>query len=992
MPRALVLLILFCLFGDKTNAAGIDTFRFHTDFVYLNDDNKLMQDFYYSSDSAFSGILDVACYKYDKPNDSILVFAKKNKTVKFKSGINHASLNYSENDENTYYLPVFYTILQKQEVTPPGAYKIFVSISSSDKNYNLSFIYNIDSNLSANSSIRRQVNKTLLPKSKSILGINVSNVASNYTKAAGTALDQARGKINRFYKKRGLTPVEGERDGKKYIDFYYQDWFVGRYEVNENLPIKGQIQQQAEGLESNMGSFTTNDLGDYHSLFSQFRELKKDKKDNQEIQGELSVLGNMSSGQEQYSGIDNNFYEVRGLMQLPVMGMPVDIEGYYTSQDNNRQAKASYIHFHYDVDQAKGELTKLINAYNQKYSETVSKGQGLQMVYGSAINSLQGERNQLLGSLQQQTGASNIQPGHVNIDSLKQVATQQALTKAESDTAMLRQKMMHNADSSGAGQNAQAARNKEQELQTKEAQIKDSVAKKYQKIQEEYNKILVLEQKIQKYQALLSQYKNTTYFDSALAYSKMKGMSNPQDMSYKDMAKQADNILPNGKVKSFTTGITSFDAGMFPKYESQFTMAGQQVKGTDFGYDLGICKAGVTLGSTEYIDAGGNVDKYTTYSGRAIFDHLPGQKVELIYYGYTPSRNAFSGDGFYKDVNVAMPSFREPVSIFSLNYANKLSRYVLLNAEVATSSKRADTTNVIDNVSMGDKMAYSATISGNIPATTISIDGSFDKVGKNFENNTLPLVLNGTTQYKIAATGDFFRSILTLGIEYDYMLQDNFSSVGTATARKWGFNIKTNTRRYPSLSLSYKPFTTFRSYTDTLNIPQRPLLGSVWTGRLSYQLKMHDGRSIRLMATYNKSTSQMDTTRYGSNLAQATCIYMVRDIMATLTIGNMQLSGNEVSALVATPNNTKFMDLVASKTLSKQLSVTAGQDIGIAGFGFCRYSAIGGLMYRLKDKPITARLNMRYNTYELNAGTAWKNLYSGDMEVIWQFRAKMKNK
>ena len=86
------------------------------------------------------------------------------------------------------------------------------------------------------------------------------------------------------------------------------------------------------------------------------------------------------------------------------------------------------------------------------------------------------------------------------------------------------------------------------------------------------------------------------------------------------------------------------------------------------------------------------------------------------------------------------------------------------------------------------------------------------------------------------------------------------------------------------------------------------------------------------------------------------------------------------------------MDITAGKTLSKFLTVTAGQDIGVAGFGFCRYSAIGGLMLRFKSKPITARLNMRYNTYELNAGQAWQNLYSGDMEVIWQFKAKTKNK
>lgn len=945
----------------------------HTDFPFINDDNQLAQELFYSADSTFKGTCQLQCFRFNKPDDSLLLY-KKTISILFKQGTSHTLIRYNDHDNNTWYLPAFYDVLKKIGTMPPGSYKVYITIGSGSAAATTMLLQQVDSDLAVNSSIRREVNNTLLPRHRSFLGIDLGSKLNN--SPAGTAISNAKRKLNRSFAARGLTPVTVQLNGKTYINFYYEDWFVGRYEAKRNLSLARQVTAQQNELAANEGSFTNNDLEDHQTLFSQFRTLKKEKKDKEEIKGELSLSQNISNGQEPYSDLDNNYTELRGSIEVPVAGMPVDIEGMYTTQDARRLAKASYIHFHYDTDKAKEELSKLIHSYNEKYEQTVSKGKGLEMVYQSYITNLQGQRSVAQAALQQQLGSTNISTGKINIDSFKQAAEQTAVKEAKDKQ---QQTAKSDSDTTGNLQNATAH----------EQKVKDSVDKAYRHIQAQYERLQAIERNIIKYQTLLTQYQHTNYFDSALAYSKMKDIQNTDQLTYKQMAKRADNLLPEGKVKSFATGITQFDAGMFSAYQSKFTMDGQQLKGLSFGYDLGICQAGVTIGKTQYIGRDGTVDNYTTYSAKAMFQPYHDQQIGLIYYGYMPSKQMLADD-FFKNMDLATPSFKDPVHIISLDYKGQVSRYVMIDAEAATSINHAPTdTGTL--LTSNNRSAYSVDIEGNIPNTYITVDGSYSKAGAGFQNDALPISPAGTEQYKLAATGDFFKSFLTLGLEYDYMLQSNFASSGGN--RRWGFNIQIHSRRYPSFALSYKPFTTFRSYTDTLNIPQRPLIGSVWISRASYQLRLHDGKSWRFMAMYNKSSSTMDTSQYGTNTLQLTCMYTTKQLMLTVSGGNMQMTGNNTTAvLITTPNQMHFASVNANYNLSKQIGISGGQDVGVADFGFCRYGANAGVVYQFNNIPLVARLNLRYNDYELDETEGWKQLYSGNIDLTWRFKCKMKTK
>jgi len=945
---------------------------------YLNKDKKISQDVFYVTDTPFTGIVTFQCYKFKhNGDDSTLALSKKSLKQHFKKGVNSFKIDFSKGDSG-YVLPKFYQILKRTDNIPAGQYKTYLTVKDGNKVYHQTYLHQIDSLLGANSSVRKDVNKSLEPKPRSFLGMQFKKELSTLqSTSAATALSNANNKIGRTARTRGLTPVQYKRGDKSYIDFYYEDWFVGRYEVKSDEKITDHLKQQ-EGMlaNNNLGSLNTNDLDEHPSLFSQFKELEREKKQDEEIRGEISLSTNVSSGQEQYSNVDDNYYTLTGRIELPVFGLPVELEGMYTSQDHDRQIKSSYIRMHYDADKAKSELSGTMGAYTSKYSEAKSKGIGMEQVYQTSIKNLEGQKAALQSQLdQEKTTQLNGTTSAFNPNDLKNTATADVKSK-ESGTA----NAIGSADTSKSAQQATAD---EAKLKGDQAKVTDSLAAKKQRTRD---RIQALDKKIDKYKMMLAQFRNTTYFDSVVGYNKIQHMSYNDETTYKQLAKSSSAILPDGKARSFLSGITTMDVGMFPQYQSKLTMAGQNMKGIDFGYDLGLLQAGVTAGKTQFIGADGNLDQYTCYSARVSFKPVKKQKIMLLYYGYTPDKKSFSGNGFLNNTDPMTPSFFNPVSIVSIDYDALITKYVMVSAEAAGSYKSSDRTDVPNSEKTGDNLAYHFNAEGNIPCRTpVTLEASWDKTGLGFENNTLPVSMSGTEQYKLAGKTDLFRSFITLGIEYDYMLQDNFSSNGTS--RKWGFDFKTNSKRYPSIAVSYKPFTTFRSYTDTLNIPQRPLLGSVWTSKATYQIKNH-GKSVRFSILYNKSTSSMDTTNYGSNMLQASCTYTDKKATASLNGGTMQVTGTDVTTITV-PNNTKFAGMSGSYRLTKTFSVSGGQEFDFAPFGFCRYSIFGGFNHQFDRIPLTVVINLRYNTYELTEAQGWTPLYSGNIDLIYRLKTKV---
>ena len=965
------ILLQSTLCGAKDHA---DSFRVYIEHPHLGKSKKLLQDIYYHSDSSFIGVINVTCYHYNSNTDSQLVFQTIGQKHFFKKSTNKVSINYSKEDTSTFCYVKYYEILKRTGGLAPGMYKTNVVLTSiqTGRQYNISVSAEIDSNLHAASALRSDINNSLRPKHKSLIGSSFNKkLVSVKAYKSGSALSRVEKDIDDKAKARGLEKFTYNKNGKRFIDYYYEGWFAGRYEVDEKKSLKNQLENQ-DNLSAafNLNELTQNDLTSRPTLFSQFKTFKKQKDDNKEIKGEVSTTANVANNPDPGSGVEDNYYEIHGMLEIPISGVPIQLEGMYTSQDAHRTVKSSYFRIHYDVSKVKEELQQFISSYNQKIAETKSKAIGMEQVYGKMIGTQESQKTRLENELKAET----------SLPDSKDLATMQVDDIV--DTVALKQQAISAADSNNkTGKQAENA-----------AKKKAAALKKKEQIEKKYKELEALDKKIEKYKSLLEQNRNNNYFDSAVAYSKIHTQDYTGPESYKQLLKKSSDILPEGSAKKFVSGLTNVDAGMFSKYSSKYTMSGQMMKGLDLGYDLGFCEVGGTVGKTEYVGRDGTPDKYTCYSGRAIFSFLETQKAGFVYYGYTIDKTAFAGDGFFKNVNIATPTFSRPVHILSVNYSGTASKYVTIEAESAISIKKTVPVEGQTNVAgrTGDNMAWHINSDGNIPNTSVSLAGSYDKTGKQFENSTLPLSRAGTEQYKLAGKTDLFHSFVSIGIEYNYLIQSNFS--GTASNTKWGFDIKTHSKRYPAVSVSYKPFATFRSYSDTLNIPQRPLLGSVWTSKATYQLK-ENGRVWRFNLLYNKCSTVLDTTSYGNTLMQLMCMYTEKQLSVATTMGyTSQTGGNTTTAIVTTPDRMSFLSFTESYVISKQYSITSSQDIGHAKFGMCKYGLSAGVMCNFKKSPVTARINFRYSNYKLNEIENWKQLYSGNMEVAYRFKTKKKGK
>ena len=952
--------------------------RLHSDLPVLDNNGKLYAGVYYQADSAMSVTIDYRCYKFNTAVDSILICRYSTDALRLQKGVHERALFFTGSQSDIYAHPAYLKILNKAGTIPPGNYKVFITLATAGHSTEKILAHQVDSNLTATSPLRKELNQTLVPERKAkVLGISfakeakaVNSLASNTAKT----VDRAAGKVDRLFKSKGLTSVTTKRDGKELINLYCDDWFVGRYEVNLDQSLNTQVKKQQDALTQPVTSLATNELEGYKSLLSQVRELTKLKKEERELSGELELTGNWANAQPEYSQQDNNFYEVRGRVETTVQDIPISIEGYYTTQDKNRQIKASYIRVHYDADKAKDGLMNLVGGFKNQFSQTLSKGKGLEQVYGSYLENLKGEKNVLLNDLEKETGVSDI-----NTTSLDTTGLQQQIV------ASLRQKMTDTvvvADSNNSDSLTKAQRTQRAALRTA-----DSANKIYQKALKRYERLVALEQTGRKYYALVEQYRNTNYVDSAFGYDKLKNLDKADAMTYKQLAKSAAGLLPEGKVKKFVTGLTNLDLGIFPKDLSKYTMAGQQLKGIDVGYDLGFCQVGATYGKTEFAGRDGTLDKYAAYSGRVLFQPAKQQKVTLVYYGYSPSTSAMAKDTFFKDMDIATPTFKQPVHIVSAAYEGTIAKNVRVDGEIATSFRSGTATKIKDQLS-SENLAWHINAEGMIPKTGIHIETGYEHGGESFQNSTLPVNLSGTDLFKIAGKGDLFKSFLTLGIEYNHIQQQSFSATGNNS--KWGFEIATHSKQYPSVSLSYKPYTTFRSYTDTLAVPQRPLVGAVWTGRATYQFKKTGGRCWRFSAVYNKSSSEIDTTAYGSNLVQANIIYSTKTWMAMGSVGNMDQSTNGAPIADAPAHTrTTFGMVSGSYPVTKSSVLNGGIDMGVAGFGMSKYGVNAGISYRMKKLPLTTRVVGRYSSYRLTEAMGWKPVYSGSVDLLWQFKMKI---
>lgn len=951
------LLTCLLLFLCSTLYAQVSREVISLGLPYVQQD-EIYQDLFIKDAGIKAISITVACFDVTKAHDSALVYLiKRSGSKSKKKKIYFSSIELDAVEEGSKFQPLYKKILLKNHSLPAGNYHAYLTIKLKDNStIHKIFVYHVDSLLNAGSPTNKLFDNIYNPKARSFLGklSGVPKVSPGLSNARST-IRKSKKQLNKTMGANGFTVTYRETGSKTFADVYCQERYVGCYEINMQGSLKSSIEKRKAQLGGNITLGVSSSLDNNQTVFSQMKKLYSESNKN-EASGNISITGNAANGQEEYSENQNNYYEIAGQVEVPIKDIPVSLEGYYTSQDAGRMAKASYFRVHYDSDKAKAKLLNLISGYNNKYNEALSTGKGMEMVYGTYLSKLQEGKDKLWADIAVESGIADI-------------------GRFKADTSGLQKELISSYKKRLTDSLSQATSKKDDAMQ------------QYEKAMDKYEKIQELEKRTQHYRTLLDQYRNNNYFDSVMAYDKLKDINSGslEDKSYRELAKSAAGFLPEGEASKFITGLTNLDAGIFSKQISSYTLNGQTIKGLDVGYDIGFCQTGFTYGRVEYVGRDGTLDKYNGYSARASFKTAEKQKTALVYYGYMPSRKMLNENSFFDKVDGYMPSFKAPIHIVSVMHSGAITKHTNVEAEAATSFRDRNEFKRND-LKLDNKMAYRLSVEENIPQTTVDFKGEYEHVGTQFENNTLPVTLSGTDRYSAGAKGSFLNNFLTIGIEYNYLQQKNFASKSNNT--KWGFEIKTTSKRYPSVSVSYKPFTTFRSVADTFNIPQRPILGAVWLGKLSYQIKKKY-YTLRLTAIYNKNTALVDTIESNSNIVQFNTLYTNKKINLMFNAGQTQVKATQLAPV---HNKTNFLTIAAGYIINPQWNVNLGQDIGIMKTGLSRYAASVGAGYRFSKIPLSLQGAVRYNTYKTIEGLGWKNIYSAMLNMTWQFRFKTNEK
>ncbi|MES2477735.1 MAG: hypothetical protein V4561_01520 [Bacteroidota bacterium] len=967
----LVLFLLYILSALSVSGKSLtDTALLNIDFPISNKYNKFSQTLYYQTNIDTLVNIKLNCYYWAGQTDSIHLYDLTFEDIKIKAGAGYVDLPFSKAVSTHKMHAEYFEVIQRFKMVPAGQYKTTVSILSAKYKDSVLASSSIeqfaDSNLSASSGLKEKMNAAVaLPKKAKQKAQQKASKNRNTSSSNETQIRSAEQKMKRQLRMvKGLEMHPKTIDGKTFSEAWYKNFFLGRYEMASVKELNERAEKESKQLGANASSMVTNELEGFRSVGSQMKELNAQANKETKLKGNIDVNTYRATAQDPQSAIEQNYTELLGNVEVEFMGLPFNLEGFYTTQDANRKAKASYVRFHYDIETAKAKLQKTISGYKTKLGETVSKGQGLESVYGNYAKSLDAQKEAMLKSMAKEY---DIDPKTLadNKGDVNKISSGLPDTK---DTG---------AVAGAATKNIPGASSKVQSAQAK----KEKLLKNKKDIEERYKKIEALEQKANKYYKLLEQYRNQNHLDSAINYKKMAGLDD-KDASYKDMTKAAAGILPEGKAKNFVTGLTNFDAGIINKYESDYTMAGQTMKGLSVGYDLGFVTTGISAGSTEYVSREGNVDHYSSMLLRVDNKGSKNHKIGILYNVNTPSKAMSQDDNFIGKQNIRYPSFNTPTQITSLVYNGIIGKYLLAHSELATSFKKGQQTNLdMAHSALNNSLEYS------IPKTTIGLKAAWEHLGHQFENNVLPYVRTGTDRYTLGTSFDLFQSFLSVKVDYNYLMQQSFASTGYNT--KWGFDLKTHSKRYPTISLSYKPFSTFRSFADTLQIAQRPILGEVWTARSSYQIKRHKNVH-RFTLMYNKNSSTADTISYSSSTAQLGYIYSNPKLSVTASVSRIELPNNfaDGTGLIS----SYISSIGVNKTIGKSLNVSVSPDISICSWGLQRLSGTVGIVYRMNNKPLTFRTMFRYSNYKLKAADDATELYAGQMGFNWQFKATKKKK
>lgn len=778
----------------------------------------------------------------------------------------------------------------------------------------------------------------------------ITGFLSYYDRKMARRVRPSYGRLVRsYFEREGLTVTIRYMDGKRYLDIYHLSAYIGSYRHDKkSLDVPGSY----ELLPGHM----TFDVLSYHDV------LKKDRSDRA-VSGTLYNRSQVSTGREKHASVDNNYTELGGSIQVPVLGLPFTVNGMYTTQDRHRNFKSSYINVSFDRSGLLAQLEEQQAIYSDNADKVKNAGAFAGSRVQDQLQAAAGARDRILGEIRNELSI---------------------LISRMADSATARSGVAGTSYGQYAGMYKDPSTIRPEQLDCAGC---DTVTRK--RLEKIGRLARQLETYNTAYEAVKTRYAalQDKQLADSLQIDNFTQRYYNKEQPVKEQLPALVSRLPNGRLKQWATRLTNFDAGMLSGYHSDYTLAGQMTKGLDAGYDFKLFKAGTNLGYTDYLSPDGSVLRYKTGLGKLVFNPADNQDVQVSYFAYAPlqKQQDIPGYGGIKgSYGGLLDAAHNRTDIFSALYAAEWDRLTL---KLDYSHSR--TANEAINFRNLDNSAF------NVQAGLRYIPGSdlllaYEHMGRAFENRVLPFLFSGTQKIKLQNTGIYFQNKIRVRLEYQLLLQS--STYYSGRNRKLGAEIQTRFKQLPNLTVAYKPFTTFRTLTDTFQVQQRPMMGDVFIVKANYILKTGSGGMYTFNTFYNYNRSQVDTSRYSSSNIQLMAAYVRKGWTANATAGYVGSGGDVRESMSGTDQALLFNNTFETLQLSGQVhpAVTAGGGLELAHAGPVIVRLGVNLQATLAPKrwPVQCSAMVRWMRYNKALTTGNPGIAAFNLGIYYTFSNK----
>ncbi len=931
----------------------------------------------YESDTSFNTSATLRIYQTDRLIDSSLFQQLIIDQVKFEKGLKKLNLKKRWNTQQTNKQKKILTYINN---FPPGTYVSMLRLKNGQQ---FTSHWHVDSQISAGARLNTEISESIQNSLRKIKGSknNIKKMLDRAKQGAYTPIkkqEKAQQQINTKVTQDILKKVPSIRiktalkGNVQRLSFYYDRTYLGYKEINAKKEIAAYASARINKTKDQIRQESKKQLSDYRTLFEQYKQKRAERMKEDGLDGNVSVDTYFDSDQEEFSPNDNIYSEIFADTKMKILGIPVQLEGYYTTQDRNRNIKASYLRLQYDVQSSKEELESDLQQFKSDYANKKSNLFAKQSIYGSYIDKLKGSKTTIINGLKSEIDLEDLS----NFD-WDEIGNNPFLFD-QIDTNQLIQQLSEKASTefSTSGK----VNNEQQKVADQKAKAQEKIKKTRKRIEQLKN----IEEKVRKYSAMIQQMQQTVHFDSAFVMRKLQNESDLDDYSKNSLLNKSKELLPKNDYSKFTKGLKDLNIGILNQYESDYSLAGQTMKGGGIEYSIKGVDFGVSIGRTEYVSRDlSNLDTYNNLLAKVTYEVSDKQRVKFIYYTYKPS-NKHKANTFFSSLRNSQLSFNRPVHIGNIIYNGTVSKTIDYRFEIA-GSRQKQTGDLVTLDPSIHQLAYKGTLAYTPVKLPLGFNIEYEKVGKNFTNETLAFIRRNFETKGITTFGEFFKGYLRARVSFKQLTQ-NPGEDQLRKNTKWGFDVRTVSKRYPNLQLSYKPFTTFASAYDTFAVSQRNLFGEVIRGKASYQLKKA-GKSHRWHLLFNRNRTNIDTVNYETDLMQAGYILNSNSNMYMLQVGRMQMPEN----LAAPTNNREnyFVRMNEQFNVQPNIPLQLGQELAWNQGRINRLGVQVGSAYKLNNKPLVVRLQFRYLTYR-NSANLMQNIYGSMLGITYNFKLRKK--